>query len=491
MKSLLYKVVPEGFWNGIHKMWAVLANLWYGRPSEKMVVVGVTGTNGKSSTCLILARILEAAGYTVGMSSGLVIKIGKDEQLNPEHMTMPGRHYLHRRLREMVRAGCDVAIVETTSEGIKQGRHLGVVYDVAVFTNLAPEHLASHEGSLEKYRGEKEKMFAGLAGSKRKKEWILKQVQDDNTKKGGGGTVSKVIVVNGDDEQAEHFLKHDADQKVVFGIVSEEFSGSRLGGRDDNMEKGSLPPIRRAWDDPVKEPAALTGQAGSGTNVVATSVEYEKEGTRFVVGEQEFRTKLLSSMNVYNAMAALSAARALGVSDEAIQEGLDATTGIPGRMEFIENNRGIYALVEHAHTPDAYEKLFPFLKEVFPDSRFIAAFGSAGGGRDATKRPKLGAIAARYCDELVLMEEDSYDTPTMEILDDIEKGILRQAQDDNKNVSVHKFETRQEGIEKAVSLAERGDLVMILGKGAEPTVKRKDSEIPWDDREVLRDVLGK
>lgn len=415
----------------------------------------MTGTNGKSSTCLILARLFEAAGFRVGMSSGLVIKVGAKEWLNPTHMTMPGRHHLQRLLRKMADAGCQVAIVETTSEGIKQWRHLGIAYDVAVLTYLAPEHIKAH-GSFENYRKEKEKMFAALSVSKRKK------IKDLRLKINGNNEyIPKISVVNIDDTEAEHFLKYDADAKIGYGLRTFQIPDSRF-----QIQRLSI----------------------------ARDIHYLKDGAEFTVDEFRYRTYLLSEMYVYNALAALSVMRAFGIDHLVIQKGFESVRSIPGRLEFIENDRGITAIVDHAHTPDAYERLLSFLRQVFPHERFIAVFGSAGGGRDPGKRPLLGKCAAQYCDVVILTEEDSYETPTPDILNDIERGIdenRQQAAQLVKAVQVLKIEQRQEAIQKSVALARPGDVILLLGKGVEPVIQRKDKSIPWDDRERFRDVLAR
>src|SRR3989338_8208805 len=161
MFSQIKKLTPPKVLDKYHKSLALGSKFAYGNPSEKMIVIGVTGTNGKSTTVMMIAKILEEAGYKVGATSTAWFKIADREWLNDKKMTMLGRGELQKMLRAMVRAGCRYAVIETSSEGIKQHRHLGINYDVAVFTNLTPEHLEAH-GSLDNYKKAKEQFFAKL-----------------------------------------------------------------------------------------------------------------------------------------------------------------------------------------------------------------------------------------------------------------------------------------------------------------------------------------
>src|SRR3989344_3642312 len=168
IKSKIKKLIPERLISFYHFCLAVLAAFYYGFPSKKMIVIGVTGTKGKTSAANFIWSVLMAGGYKTGLIGTANIRIGDVEMLNKYHMTMPGRFILQKLLKQMAGAGCKFAIVETTSEGIKQWRHFGVVYDIAVFTNLHSEHLQAHGGSFEKYKEAKGIMFKGLQNKKRK-----------------------------------------------------------------------------------------------------------------------------------------------------------------------------------------------------------------------------------------------------------------------------------------------------------------------------------
>jgi UDP-N-acetylmuramoyl-L-alanyl-D-glutamate--2,6-diaminopimelate ligase len=204
MLTEIKKLIPAVWLAAYHKSLAVLADIIYGRPSEKMVVIGVTGTNGKSSTVSLIAEILEKAGYRVGAASTTLFKLADKEWLNDKKMTMLGRFALQKLLRQMVAAGCRYAVIETSSQGIEQYRHLGIHYDVCVFTNLTPEHIEAH-GGFDNYKKAKLKLFKHLA--------------DAPVKVIGGRKIAKAIVVNGDDRQAKEFLDFQVDKKIVFGLA--------------------------------------------------------------------------------------------------------------------------------------------------------------------------------------------------------------------------------------------------------------------------------
>ncbi len=196
---MIKKFIPKSLKKIYHFTLAKLAAFVYGYPSRKLIVVGITGTGGKSSTVYLLTRLLESAGWSVGATSTVFFKIGKWEKLNDKKMTMLGGWQTQKMLRQMVRAGCKVAIIETTSQGIEQYRHLDIDYDVAVLTNLYPEHIEAH-GGFDNYKQAKGKLFA-LLSKKRQK------------------SIPKTIIVNADDEHAEYFLNFTAENKIKFGIT--------------------------------------------------------------------------------------------------------------------------------------------------------------------------------------------------------------------------------------------------------------------------------
>ncbi|MFA5021003.1 MAG: Mur ligase family protein, partial [Patescibacteria group bacterium] len=249
MMRWLRKSVPAGLMAFYHRTLAVLADFYYGRPSKKMIIIGVTGTNGKTTVVSLIVKILETAGYKVGAASTAIFKIDQAERLNDRKMTMLGRFALQKLLAEMAAAGCQYAIIETSSQGIEQFRHAGIRYDVAVFTNLTPEHIEAH-GGFGNYKAAKLKLF--------------KHLEKSPVKIIGGKKIAKAIVVNGDDKYAGEFLNFRVDEKYVFGL---------------NHKLEVLP-------------MAVT------EIIFANNLEYSPAGVGFKVDYHDFNLKLLGRFNV-------------------------------------------------------------------------------------------------------------------------------------------------------------------------------------------------
>ena len=207
IKEIIKKFIPGFLLRWYHKTLALAANIFYGFPSNKLIVIGVTGTNGKSTTVHLIAKMFEGAGFKVGATSTVGFKVAGEEKLNKKKMTMLGRFALQKLLRQMVAAGCRYAVIETSSQGVEQFRHLGVNYDVAVFTNLTQEHIEAH-GGFENYKKAKGKFFAHLATKSKK-------VID-------GKVVPKVSVVNLDDKYSDYFLNFLADEYYGYGLMNQE-----------------------------------------------------------------------------------------------------------------------------------------------------------------------------------------------------------------------------------------------------------------------------
>lgn len=358
------RIIPKPVFNFFqpvyHYLLGLLGAFLYGFPSKKLKVIGITGTKGKSTTLYLTGRILENAGYKIGWISSLSIKVAEKEWINPYHLTMPGRMFIQKTLREMVKQRCEYALIEVTSEGIKQCRHKFIDFNLAVFTNLAPEHLEAH-GGFENYKKAKGKLFKAL--------------------KNNGSAI-----VNLDDKNAEYFLRSKAKQKIGFSI--------------------------RPGDKKLKIDRTIMG----------VSCKIEQNGISFMVEHTKFSLGLLGKFNVYNALAAAAIAVSQGIKLEEIKNSLENIKTIPGRMEEISQGQKFRIFVDLAHTPDSFEQVFKLVKEL-PHWKIISVFGSAGGGRDKWKRPELGRIAAKYSDYIVLTNEDSYQEDPNSIINDIEKGL--------------------------------------------------------------------
>lgn len=426
------KIIPPWLLSAYHWCLAALATLVYHFPSENLTVFGVTGTDGKTTTCNLLAAILEEAGYKIGMSTTINFKIGDKEWLNTTKQGMQGRFKLQRFLRRLVREKCDYAIIETTSEGIKQYRHVGINYDVAVFTNLTPEHIESH-GSFENYKKAKGKLFKSVAGS-------AKIGRD------------KFSVVNGDDAEADYFLSFRVDNDLVYTL-------------DKPANKGQ----QQFW---------------------ATNIKLNPDGTTFLLqtrsGNTAIRTSLMGRFNVYNTLAAIAAARSQKVALPVMAAALSKVKRPAGRMEIVDIGKPFTVIVDYAHTPNGLENALSTAKP-FARGKLWVITGAQGGGRDKQKRPLLGAAAGRLADKVIVTNEDPYDEPPQKIVDDVFAGVVKTGK--KENVDAWRLLERGAAIKKAIREAQAGDIVLIAGKGCETvTMGPGGKRIPWDDRETVKNI---
>lgn len=378
-----------------HYLLALAGAVRYGFPSRKLIVIGITGTKGKSTTVVLTGKIFQEAEIKVGWVSSLTINYGKEEIMNKYHMTMPGRFFIQSALARMVKNGCKYAIIEVTSEGIKQFRHKFIKFSGAVFTNLASEHIEAH-GSFEKYRAAKMELFKVTAKNKN-----------------GFG------IYNTDDKNVDWFFKYPIKNKY------------KLSPQNDKID---------------------------------------------------FKLNLIGDFNIANALTAATIAKSQGISDKTIKTALEKIKFIPGRLEEINEGQNFRVIVDLAHTPDSFEKVFRVFNGL-PHKRLISVFGAAGGGRDKWKRPELGRIASEGSDIMIICTEDSYDEDEQKIADDIVAGC--------KKTQPEVILDRRKAINKALSLAEKDDIVLILGKGTEQTMVIGNHKSHWDDRDVVREELKK
>lgn len=431
MKALIRRLVPESIVNGYHLALANLAAFAYGYPSEKLVVIGVTGTNGKSTTTEYIGRILEHAGHRVGWTGTASFKVGAKEWANDKKMTMLGRFQTQKLLRAMVKAGCTHAVVETSSQGIAQFRHIGINYDVAVFTNLTPEHIEAH-GGFENYKRAKGKLFAAVSRGNRK------------------GAQEKTIVANLDDAHAGYFLSFPADKKYGYGVESRS-----------------------------SEPALVP--------VVATGLSMTAAGSTFAAAGADFQLPPIGRFNVYNGLAAIAACRAVGMEWKQIQDGVSRLKSVPGRLESIGEGQPFSVVVDYAYEPAALAAAYDALA-LLGARRIIHVLGSAGGGRDVARRAVLGRLAAGRDAVVIVANEDPYDDDPMTIINDVADAAKAAGKRDG--VDLFRILDRQEAIHKATRLAQPGDLVLITGKGCEPVMAVAGGQkIPWDDRAAARTAL--
>jgi len=430
LMTFLRKMTPKWALNTYHRSLSWLAAAWYGHPSRKMTVIGVTGTNGKTSTCSFLAHALEASGAKTGMTSTALFKIADREWTNDRKMTMLGRFQLQRLLREMADAGCAYAVIETSSQGILQHRHRGIAYDVCVFTNLTPEHIEAH-GGFENYKQAKLDFFRHTVALPRKMI--------------DGRSIPRIAVLNADDPHGKDFAISGFDQIVTFGV-------------------------------------------GERADVKAVALAESLSGASFVVGSTAFALKTPGRVTVLNAVAAIATASSLGLEMRGIAERLGLLPGIPGRYEMIREGQPFTVIVDYAFEPVALSALLDFVARKKGEGRVIHVTGSAGGGRDIARRPVMGRISAERCDVTIVTNEDPYDDDPGEIIDQVAAGAIDAGKIEGE--TLWKIADRGEAIEKAVGLARTGDVVVVTGKGSEPFIVGPNrTKMPFDDRDAARKAI--
>ncbi len=430
MKSLIKKFIPKFILSWYHLFLAYLADFIYGKPSKKIIVIGVTGTNGKSTTISLISKILEQAGFKTALSSTINFKIGEKEWLNNLKMTMPGRFFLQKLLSDAVKSDCQFVIIESSSEGILQHRYVGVRYDAMVFTNLTSEHIEAHKG-FENYKNAKLEYFRHL---ERLPEKII-----------NGKKISKLIIANADDQYSKEFLNFSVDKKITYG----------------------------------KNPSA---------NFVGINLKATEKGIKFKINESDLSLNLKGIFDFYNALAAIAVTNSFGVNLETAKQALEKIPNVPGRMELIDEGQNFKVLVDYAPEPQGLKQLYTTVKN-WHHEKIIHVLGSTGGGRDIARRKILGQIAGELADFVIVSNEDPYNDNPQQIIDDVAMGALDKGKILEKNL----FEIldRRMGIVKALNLANQNDLVIITGKGSEQKMAVKNGYIPWDDREVVREEIKK
>jgi len=435
IKSFITSLLPPGILGLYHRILASFAAFWFRYPSRQLIVIGVTGTNGKSSTAQYIGQLLERMGAKVGWTTTVNIKVNDREIINDQKMTMLGRFQTHAWLKKMVKAGCHYAIVETSSQGIAQFRHVGIAYDVLVFTNLTPEHIEAH-GGFEAYKKAKQTIFEELASQPRKTI--------------AGQDIPKIIIANTDDPHAKDFLTFGSDQKYGFGFGE----ASLLDG--------------------VESQHARSLQIGSG--------EFS-----FDLGKQKMTVPLLGEFNAANVLAAVVTCQALGYSLEQIAQVASRLHAVPGRMERIDLGQPFFVYVDYAYEPAALEAVYNSL-DLLSYDRLIQVLGSAGGGRDVSRRTILGKMAASKAQEVLITNEDPYEEDPQHIIHMVADGARQGGKQDGKDLFL--VLDRQEAIRLALSHAKPHDLVLITGKGCEPVMAiAHGRKIPWDDRAAVRRAL--
>ena len=426
IRKIVKKLIPRGLFRAIepygHLAEAFIFNLINGFPGRRLKVIGVTGTNGKTSTAFMIHRMLQESGYKTGLLTTVAWGVGDEIKPQIHHYTNVPVPEFMQRLKVMRAAKVDYLVMEITSQALAQNRAFGVPFSVAVMTNVTHEHLDYH-GTFERYRDAKRKLFKRANRNRRG---------------------LRVGIVNAEDASAELFAG-DVKNPILYGV-----------------EKGDL----RASHVKLT-PSGSSYTVSSGNESYPVSI------------------KLPGSFNVYNSLAAIGVGRAIGLTSDQITKGLAALEGVEGRMTRVDEGQDFDIIVDYAHTPDSFEKLFKDLKPVVK-GKLIVMFGSAGR-RDEAKRPVQGELAGKYCDEVILTEEDDRDIDGAKIMNEIAAGAEKVGKTREKDLFL--VHDRTEAIRFTLGQAKKGDTVLLLGKGHEKTIEREDREDPWDEIATTKAAL--
>ncbi|MBQ4154595.1 MAG: UDP-N-acetylmuramoyl-L-alanyl-D-glutamate--2,6-diaminopimelate ligase [Clostridia bacterium] len=396
-----------------HKALAQLSEAAYGFPLKKLKVIGVTGTNGKTSVCTMLREILEHCGFKTGMI-GTVENIVGDEVL-PAKNTTPGVVELRELFSKMVSAGCEYAVMEVSSHALDQRRVEGITFEAGVFTNLTQDHLDYHL-TMENYFEAKKKLF----------------------------NMSKIAVINVDDEYGVQLINYLGEKASTYSIKNDSatFTAKNIRYRADG-------------------------------------VNYEMVGFG-IIGRVQL--KIAGAFSVYNSLAAGVCAKELGLPINRITEALSSVKGVKGRAEVVPTGKDFTIIIDYAHTPDGLQNIIRTFKEV-PRNRLVVLFG-CGGDRDTTKRPKMGAIAARLADYVIVTSDNPRTEKPGDIIKDITAGM--------KGISTpyKVIENRIEAIKFAVANAKSGDIIVLAGKGHETYQIVGTDVLHLDEREIIKEALA-
>ena len=397
---------------------ALLSAAALGHPGRALDLVGVTGTNGKTTTACMIDSAVREAGETSGLIGTVEYRIG--DRVAEAVRTTPEASDLQSLLRQMVDAGCRRAVLEVSSHALALKRVHGLRFAVAVFTNLSRDHLDFH-GDMEAYFAAKRILFDSL-------------LREDGH-----------AVVNVDDDQGAELARTSA---------------------------------RRVW----------TCSLSPGADFTAEDVRLSLDGTRFraqtPAGDFEAQTPLLGRFSVRNALCAFAAGHALGLPPDAVRRGVASLKGVSGRMERVDAGQDFTVLVDYAHTDDALKNLLESVRELEP-RRLVTVFG-CGGDRDRSKRPLMGAVAARLSDVVILTSDNPRSESPEVILEEIRRGIPAERAEETELIA-----DRREAIARALQLGREGVVVVIAGKGHETRQVLRDRTVPFDDRQVVRDILAR
>lgn len=433
MLHRLKKLIPEQhpvrlLW---HKSKALTAAVRYGFPAKKLTVIGVTGTDGKTTTVGMIAHILNANEIPTGALSTAFFQIKTDITWNATQKTSPNPFIIQKFLRQLIREGCTHAVLEYSSHGLIQGRTHFTYPLIGAITNVSEEHLDYH-GTMQEYIRAKGLLFRMLQ------------------KKGGAK------ILNADDRTYGAYSNIPTEWSISYSTVR-PFDAS-----SDLHHLG-------IWTGPVQ-----VHPRGASAELFTTTADILDPLTLSIPG----------AFNIQNALCALSCAHAAGVDVNQCTLALKSFTGIPGRMERIDAGQDFSVFIDFTVTPQSYEATLSTLKAMLPaDKRLLVLMGSCGD-RMKEKRPVIGKIASNYADVLVVTNEDPYTEDPEKIIDDVWAGI------DQSKTKAHRMSDRKEAIEFLLKEAKKDDIVILCGKGSDTTMWVKNGQVPWNEREIVKTLLS-
>lgn len=393
----------------------ILASNFYGNPSQKLRLIGITGTNGKTTTTYLIKSIMEANKKKVGLLGTISTQIG--DKIYISSRTTPEALDLQCLFREMADSDVDYVVMEVSSHSLDLGRVEGCNFKIGVFTNLTQDHLDFHK-TIENYRNAKKKLFYMVKGAN---------------------------IINVDDEHGK--------------IIADELK--KLGTK------------------------LITYGIDNKADIMAKNIEITSKGVGFTIVtpeyEAELNIRIPGKFSVYNALAAATAAYAEGIHRDIIREGLNKVDNVPGRSEIIKTDTPYTVIVDYAHTPDGLQNILASVKE-YARGRIITLFG-CGGDRDKEKRPIMGNIAGKMSDYSIITSDNPRTEEPMDIIRQIEVGIKSTGCD------YICIENRRDAIKYALAMARPDDIVLLAGKGHETYQILKDRTIPFDEREIVEELL--
>ena len=432
---------------------APISDYFYDSPSKKLVIIGVTGTEGKSSTVSFIWQLLRLCNKKAGFISTVEYSFGDEAIANPQHQTTPEAPIIQHHLNKMLENGCQYAVIESSSHGLspKTNRLGNVLFDCGVFMNVTLEHLEFHK-TFDQYKKDKANLFRLLDCHDHIKEIAGEKL-----------TIPAFGVVNLEDPSAKYFI--DSTKKEVYGFTTQGKAGK--AATDKQVDLPEIPENINYFE---------------GLNICA-----EKEGISFDVNIHENTDKneilqltanLPGAFNAYNIMASIIAVSKLtNLSYQEVASKVKDVAPIKGRMTVIEQNQPFEVIIDYAHTPSSFETIFPPIRKRCK-GKMIALFGS-GGERDLTKRPLQGKIAASYCDTVILTDEDPRGEDSVELLKMIAVGSQEQGKKLDEDLFI--IPDRKKAIRYAFSIAKKDDIILLLGKSHENSIIYKDYVMPYDE----------